>query len=117
MSSLGRPRALRFKEKATLSEYPEIGHVTVEQAHRELTPSAFSFWMRIMGEADALRQGRRAVSRLTRYSFRRAEEILLELARKRYVTFVPLREGSRRDAIIIQRRLIVGANSGVIRIS
>jgi hypothetical protein len=114
---LGRPRALRIKEKATGTEYPHLGHVTVDEAHRELTPPAFVFWIRIMGETEALKRGRRAVSRLTRYSFRRAEEILLELARKRYITFVPLKVGSRRDAIVIQRRLIIGANSGVIRLS
>jgi hypothetical protein len=114
---LGRAREKRTKEKATVTEYPHLGHVTVDQAHRELSPSAFVFWLRIMGETEALKKGRRAACRLTRYSLRRAEELLLELARKRYITFVPLRVGSQRDAIVIQRRLVVGAGSGVIRLS
>lgn len=115
MLGKGTLRKRKDKAKALAADFPGMGHVELHDAFADLSAPAFALWLRISGERDALHQGRRALARITGYSLRRVCELLQELEHKGYVSFAR-RPSPYPDGIVIERRCIVGARSGVVQL-
>jgi hypothetical protein len=114
--TLGKTRYRMHKSKAHPSEYPGQGPATIQQAYEELSAQSFAVWIRMHGEHQAMETGRSALAKILKYSVRRFSDLLNELERKGYVSFVR-RPGAEPDGVILNRRCIIKATSGMVRIS
>ena len=90
-SSLGKKRRKgdeRFK--ATPEKFPDEGPVEISAAYDVLSRRAFAVWLRLaVASREDLHGGRGHLAQLLGYSQRRCNEVLLELERNGYVSFVP----------------------------
>lgn len=114
--TLGRTRYRMHKSKAHPSEYPKQGPASIAEAYEALTPQAFAVWVRMHTEQQAMETGRSALAKVLKYSARRFSDLLNELERKGYVSFVR-RPSPEPDGVILNRRCLIKANSGMVRIS
>lgn len=103
----------RFKASPDL--YPDEGPCPIADAYGQLTRKAFAIWIRLsVAEPDELRAGRARVSRLLGYSKRQGDEVLRELERCGFITFLP--EGPwQRTTIVVVRKPLLQRGHGFAR--
>lgn len=88
--ALGKKKKKRERFKALPSVYVGEGPADIGDAYNELSRSAFAVWIKLSVVSDEdLHGGRQHLSGLCGYSERRFNEVLLELERSGYITFLP----------------------------
>ena len=104
--SIGKKKDKEKRAKALPDTYPEEGPATIKEAYKTLSPPAFAVWMRLsVGKKEDLKSGRTNLSKLLGYSFRRSNEILLELARKGFICVLPNGPWRRTHIVILRKPL------------
>lgn len=105
------------RSKATRELFPWEGPADIETACDELSPPALSVWLRLISfEPKKLKSGRMSIAVGLGYSERRSNQILRELERKNYISFIPHGSGKPTE-IVVERKLLIKSNYSVVRMS
>lgn len=105
------------KERLDPSDFEGLGPVRIEEAYSELSRNAFAVWMRlVVMEPDQLR-GRYEIARLLGYSPGRSNQVLMELKRKGYISFITHGKPFKPTEIFIERRPLVEARGKFVRVN
>ncbi len=118
MGRLGkRTRKGDERYKAVPDQYPNEGPIDLSVGYDELPRAAFAVWVRLAVATDEdLRGGRRHVAGVLGYSQRRSNEVLLQLERRGYISFIP--NGPwQPTTIVIERKPEVRRGCRVVRSS
>lgn len=112
---LGKKRTRKStKSKALPEAFPNEGPARLDEAYNTLTKAAFAAWIRMSAESEAL-VGRGHVARVLGYSPRRSNEVLRELARKGFVSFIT--QTGKPTQVVIERRALISRRSNFARLS
>jgi len=116
-AKLGKKVDRKERIKAVPSVYPNEGPCGLVEAYEQLSRPAFSVWIRLsVADPHELRQGRARLSRFLGYSRRQGDELLRELERTGFITFLP--HGPwRRTVIVIVRKPLLERGHGFARFS
>jgi hypothetical protein len=103
------------RHKATSISFPGFGPATVAEAVIDLTKPGFVLWVWMCNlKADTLKLGRRRISQLFGCSKDRLDELLLELRRKGYISYI--HNGPyKKSTIKIERKLKVRLGESIVR--
>ncbi len=116
---LGKRRSNKTRKcKALPENYPDQGPAKLDEAYGDLTRAAFATWIRLMVEPrenETLKKGRGKVARMLGYSQRRSNEVLLELSRKGYVSFIFNGSGKPTE-VVIERRAMISSRGNFVRL-
>lgn len=103
--------------KASPDLFPNEGPCDITEAYDQLSRNAFAVWIRLsVAEQEELRSGRTNLAERIGYSTRQCNEVLRELDRKGFITFLP--EGPwRRTTIVVTRKPLLQRGHGFVRFS
>jgi hypothetical protein len=108
---LGRKVDRKERKKALPEMFPGEGPCSLIEAYEELSRPAFAIWIRMaVAEHDDLRAGRTKLTALLGYSRRQGNELLKELERKGFVTFLPGGRWRKTIVVIARRPLLAAGN-------
>ena len=101
--------------KAVPDVYPGEGPIELAEGYETLSRAAFAVWLRLaVADDDDLHGGRGHIASMLGYSPRRSNEVLLQLERAGYISFIP--NGPwQPTTIVIERRPAVRRGSRVVR--
>jgi hypothetical protein len=114
---LGKKVDRKERKKAAPEQYPDEGPCPLAEAYGQLSRPAFAIWIRMSVAPRAeLRIGRAKLSRLLGYSRRQGDELLRELERKGFVTFIA-HGPYRRTVVVITRKPLLEQGHSFTRFS
>lgn len=96
--------------------YSNLGPVSLPDAWDELSRAEFGLWCRLCAEPpENLYHGRKTVAGRLGYSYRQFNELLRLLVRRGYLSVVEA-EDKKLQAIVIERRGIIGLQTSFVRL-
>lgn len=112
---LGKKGDGQKRFKATAEHFPGEGPSSIADAYDALSRHAFAVWMRLaVASSLELKGGRTGMADVIGYSGRRANEVLLELERKGFVSFI-VNGVYRPTEIVIERRPMICRGDRFVR--
>jgi len=115
LSTTKHSSGTRFK--ATKELFPWEGPADIETACEELSCPALAVWMKLLTyDSKTLKSGRTALAHKLEYSQRRSNQILRELERKNYISFIPHGSGKPTE-VVVERKLMIKSGYAVTRLS